>query len=97
MERLSRFSIEKRGTFSIHSCLFFSVASQLTEALVSTGVNPSSIGIISPWRSQLKEIRQHLSEFGLEGIEVHTVDKYQGRDKECIIISLVRSNQAQNV
>lgn len=26
------------------------------------------------------------------GIEVHTVDKYQGRDKHCILLSFVRSN-----
>ena len=28
-----------------------------------------------------------------ERIEVHTVDKFQGRDKECIIFSAVKSNQ----
>lgn len=29
---------------------------------------------------------------GLEGVEVLTVDKCQGRDKDCILLSLVRSN-----
>ena len=27
-----------------------------------------------------------------QGLEVHTVDKYQGRDKEVVLVSLVRSN-----
>jgi DNA replication ATP-dependent helicase Dna2 len=29
-----------------------------------------------------------------EGLEVSTIDRYQGRDKETIIISMVRSNEA---
>jgi DNA replication ATP-dependent helicase Dna2 len=30
-------------------------------------------------------------------MEICTVDKYQGRDKACILVSLVRSNAKQNV
>ena len=30
-------------------------------------------------------------------IECNTADKYQGRDKDCIIVSLVRSNLQDNI
>ena len=30
-------------------------------------------------------------------VEVNTIDKYQGRDKECIIVSFVRNNSKGNV
>jgi len=67
---------------------------QVTESLLLAGVPASSIGIISPWRSQLKSIHHFLGQRGLQQhqLEVLTVDKYQGRDKDCIIFSLVRSN-----
>lgn len=33
----------------------------------------------------------------LESLDVLTIDKFQGRDKECIVISLVRSNDRKTV
>lgn len=53
------------------------------------------IGVISPYRSQLKIITAKVSEY--KSIEISTVDKYQGKDKEVIIISLVRSNPEGHV
>jgi hypothetical protein len=45
-----------------------------------------SIGIVSPYRNQINELRYAISN---ENIEVDTVHKYQGREKESIIISTV--------
>lgn len=53
------------------------------------------IGIISLYKQQVK-LLSHLLE-DKKGIEILTADKSQGRDKDCIIISLVRSNEAGNV
>ena len=65
--------------------------------MVWCGIKQQKIGVISPWRSQLKVIHHQLNQVNISNIEVHTVDKYQGRDKDCIIVSLVRSNAQQNV
>ncbi|KAL6069587.1 Tripartite DNA replication factor [Balamuthia mandrillaris] len=72
----------------------------LTDALLFCGVPPEDIGIISPYRSQLKTIRSLLQKINARvnnAIEMHTVDKFQGRDKDCVVISLVRSNEEKNV
>jgi superfamily I DNA and/or RNA helicase len=63
--------------------------------LLAMGVQESKIGIITPYRAQLHLMGRMLK--GREKVEVHTIDKYQGRDKACVIVSLVRSNPNGNV
>lgn len=73
---------------------------QLACALLRAGLQPSSLGIISPYRHQLKLITQVFNRDAngkQNEIEINTVDKYQGRDKACIVVSLVRSNEHSNV
>ncbi|KAF8184796.1 Dna2-domain-containing protein [Pholiota molesta] len=68
---------------------------QLTETLLQCGVQESQIGIISLYRQQVKVLHHLLQE--RKGVEILTADKSQGRDKECIIISLVRSNDGGHI
>ncbi|KAF9141112.1 Tripartite DNA replication factor [Mortierella sp. GBA39] len=68
---------------------------QLTEALISGGVSEDDIGIISVLRAQLKILSRLLR--SRPQLDIHTVDRYQGKDKECVIVSLVRSNAEQHV
>ncbi|KAJ8097793.1 DNA replication factor Dna2-domain-containing protein [Lipomyces tetrasporus] len=66
------------------------LVTQFTESLVMCGVPQDSIGIISVYRAQLKLLANRLQKY--PNLEMQTVDKFQGRDKECVIISLVRAN-----
>lgn len=59
------------------------------ESLVEAGVEPEQIGVIAPYAAQVRLIRQSL---GQSNIEVDTVDGFQGREKEAILVTLVRSN-----
>ncbi|EPS40726.1 hypothetical protein H072_5379 [Dactylellina haptotyla CBS 200.50] len=68
---------------------------QLVEGFLHCGVDANEIGVVSVYRSQIKAI-QHLLHHH-QSVEMHTADKFQGRDKDCIIISLVRSNDKENV
>jgi DNA replication ATP-dependent helicase Dna2 len=66
------------------------------DTLRKGGVPASSIGVMSVYRSQLKTI-SHLLTPDHPDIEIHTADRFQGRDKEVVIISLVRSNPEKYV
>ncbi|KIX94368.1 uncharacterized protein Z520_09754 [Fonsecaea multimorphosa CBS 102226] len=86
-----------RITNTIESIL----TAQLVTALIHSGVAPNSIGVITFYRSQLALLRTDVK--ALAGsvasseVEMHTADKYQGRDKEVVILSCVRSNENSHV
>jgi len=60
----------------------------VVRALVLAGADPSSIGLISPYRNQLKLLQRAVND-DFPDVEIMTVDSYQGRDKEVIVLSLV--------
>ena len=72
-----------------------SLTTQIVESLITTGIDPTDIGVITLYRSQLALIKQSLRH--RSGVEMLTADKFQGRDKEVVVLSLVRSNEDQIV
>ena len=60
-------------------------------ALLDGGLEPREIAVISPYSAQVRLLRELLS---VPGLEIDSVDGFQGREKEAIVISLVRSNAA---
>ncbi|KAG4913004.1 hypothetical protein AAZX31_19G128600 [Glycine max] len=66
--------------------------------LVQSGVIPSDIGIITPYAAQVVLLKMLKNkEDRLKDVEISTVDGFQGREKEAIIISMVRSNSKKEV
>ncbi|KAI4743639.1 hypothetical protein E4T50_05936 [Aureobasidium sp. EXF-12298] len=61
----------------------------------------NKIGIITPYKSQLRELKQRFSgRYGLditESIEFNTTDAFQGRESEIIIFSCVRASATGSV
>ncbi|KAF1348692.1 SEN1 N terminal-domain-containing protein [Delphinella strobiligena] len=57
----------------------------------------NNIGIITPYKSQLRELKQRFaSQYGesiLDVIDFNTTDAFQGRESEVIIFSCVRASQ----
>lgn len=73
------------------------VVIQHIKALMKAGVPSEAIGVISPYNAQVSLIKKSLVDDKFKAIEVSTVDGFQGREKEVIIISLVRSNENGDV
>jgi ATP-dependent RNA/DNA helicase IGHMBP2 len=67
---------------------------RLVKRLVDSGVTGDQIAVIVPYAAQVRLLRSRLN---LEGIEIDTVDGFQGREKEVVIISLVRCNDRREI
>ena len=65
------------------------VLRKITE-LQDAGLRGRDIAVIAPYAAQVRWLRQNSPD---ERVEIDTVDGFQGREKEAVIISLVRSNQ----
>ncbi|KAG0096892.1 hypothetical protein BGZ93_003805 [Podila epicladia] len=64
--------------------------------LMDSGVPPEDIAIITPYSAQNALLRQMLKE-DYPDIEIGTVDGFQGREKQAVILTLVRSNDEGEV
>ena len=61
--------------------------------LIAAGVKPPEIAVIAPYAAQVRYLRDQLAQSaGASSVEVDTVDGFQGREKEAVVISTVRSN-----
>ncbi|KAM4636922.1 DNA replication ATP-dependent helicase/nuclease DNA2 [Discoglossus pictus] len=89
-EKIPALETEEKG--GISNLIEAKLVSFLTFLFLKAGCKPSDIGIIAPYRQQLKVISNYFTAFPSTAVEVNTVDKYQGRDKNVIIVSFVRSN-----
>jgi superfamily I DNA and/or RNA helicase len=63
---------------------------------------PVSIGIISPYKEQREWLKDNIGEVEfdktkLESLSVKTIDGFQGEERDVIYISLVRSNEKQEI
>eukprot|EP00890_Picochlorum_soloecismus_P003014 jgi/Picsp_1/3713/NSC_06549-R1_regulator of nonsense transcripts 1 len=71
--------------------------------LLELEVKPSTIGVITPYEGQRAQVVSILSKVGAlrnmahAEIEVSSVDSFQGREKDYIILSCVRSNKLQGL
>ena len=71
--------------------------------LLEKGIKPPQIGVVTPYEGQRAFLVLHMQRNGklrselYRDIEVASVDSFQGREKDFIIVSCVRSNEAQGI
>lgn len=88
-----KFENQKIGSTSRENYLEAKIVSDLVKKFLKIKAKKDWLGIITPYEDQVDLIKSLLP----EGIEIHSVDGFQGREKEIIIISFVRSNKKREV
>lgn len=80
-----------------------SAVEKLVTQMLKSGVVPDQIGVITPYEGQRAHVVLHMQRNGpfrselYRDIEVASVDSFQGREKDFIIVSCVRSNEQQGI
>ncbi|KAK6517561.1 ATP-dependent helicase NAM7 [Arthrobotrys megalospora] len=85
----------------IEAIIIFLQYIRSSQQMIVEGMTMSKIGVISPYLGQVESIREEIkTRFPAwieEGLEIATIDGFQGREKDVMIISLVRSNDSGDV
>jgi superfamily I DNA and/or RNA helicase len=68
------------------------LVAHLVDRLLGEEVSGSDIGVITPYAGQVQAIDHRLNERSQSGVDVDTIDSFQGSERTVILISLVRSN-----
>ncbi|KAJ3757511.1 P-loop containing nucleoside triphosphate hydrolase protein [Lentinula raphanica] len=73
------------------------VVKRWVEGLVRSGIGPERIAVITPYQAQVTLLSSLLRPSYGTLVEIGTVDGMQGREKDAVVISLVRSNDQREV
>ncbi|NPA33946.1 MAG: hypothetical protein GXO48_03335, partial [Chlorobi bacterium] len=90
-------SIHRRAVFIPHShkdsgrknAKEVQIISSLVKDFISQGIEPSQIGIVTPFRQQINALRAQLPYVGLT---IDTVERFQGDERDIIIYSACINN-----
>jgi predicted DNA helicase len=70
------------------------VVGRRVRALLERGIPATEVAVITPYAAQVRRLREALA---IAGLEIDSVDGFQGREKEAVVVSLVRSNRENDI
>jgi len=89
-----RFERQRPGSTSRENVLEANIVCTIVDGFLKMKIPPEEIGVITPYDDQVDLLKRMIKS---EKIKVSSVDGFQGREKEIIILSLVRSNKRKDV
>lgn len=88
------------GSDSFHNPGEAELLLQRVRLLLEAGLAPQHIGVIAPYSAQVALLRalapSRLGAEAASAVEIDSVDGFQGREKEAVLVSLVRAGAARS-
>lgn len=83
-----------KGSNSYDNPVESEIVLDLLDQAIKSSLNEKNIAVIAPYKDQVDLINQHNK---FKDVEIDTIDAFQGREKEMVIFSAVRSNKEKNI
>ena len=83
-----------KGSNSYDNPVEMEILLDIVDEALKSELKPEDIAVIAPYKDQVDLMKKHSN---IENLEINTVDGFQGREKEVVLISLVRSNNHNNI
>lgn len=84
---------QREGSTSHENPREAGLVARLERDLLDAGLDPADVAVISPYDDQIDRIGALID----RPVEIDTVDGFQGREKEVVLVTLVRSNDRGDV
>ncbi len=83
-----------KGSNSYDNPVEMEILLDIVDEALKSKLKPKNLAVITPYKDQVDLFKNHN---GIENLEINTVDGFQGREKEVVLISLVRSKSHDNI
>ncbi len=84
--------VQKEGSTSRYNPGEAEFVKHLVYSLLSSGLKAEDIGVITPYKDHEEYMKKMIT-----AVEIKSVDGFQGREKEVIVLSLVRANEEEEI
>ena len=92
-EPVSFVDVPPSATQSARNAGEASVVSTLVDALRNRGLDLREVAVLTPFRAQLRELKRVLP----TDVELSTVDRFQGKDAACVLVSFARADASSGL
>ena len=89
--------VQSGNTHYVHNPKEAASVAKLAKQLLRSGVKPEMLGIVSFYSKQVGLLEKLIKTTIYKGVEVKTIDGFQGREKEVLLVSMVRSNPEHEI
>ena len=92
-EPVSFVDVPPSATQSARNAGEASVVSTLVDALRNRGLDLREVAVLTPFSAQLRELKRVLP----TDVELSTVDRFQGKDAACVLVSFARADASSGI